>query len=98
MGAHCHLPVSPLPRLWLLSRESRQELPQAQRKVAGSSHQREAPGALLPVQCRRTIGFRPHRGPSCSPSCSRLALSYLAHLTVPGFVAEGRDLPGRRAT
>lgn len=40
------------------------------------------------------MGLRPHPGPSCSPSCPRLSLSYLTHLAVRGFAAEEGDLRG----
>lgn len=98
MGTHCHLPVPPLPGCGFSQRQSPLGLPQAQRKVAGCSQGRGDPGAWLSVRCGRTMGPRPHPGPSCSPSCLRLSLSYLTHLAVRGFAAEEGDLRGRRAT
>lgn len=40
------------------------------------------------------MGLRPHPGPSRTPSCPRLSLSYLTHLAVRGFAAEGRGPAG----
>lgn len=98
-NGHPLSPPSPTsPRLWLLSEANPAGAPSGTKRSGGVLSVKRGPQSVAVRKCGRTMGLRPHPGPSCSPSCPRLSLSYLTHLAVRGFAAEEGDLRGRRAT
>lgn len=65
MGAHCHLPVPPPPGCGFSQEAKPLRALSGTKKSGGVLSSKKWPGATLPVRCGRTIGLRPHPGPSC---------------------------------